>query len=224
MRHAGWIGIALLLLVGCSDDASDGAGGAGGGGTGGSGTTSTTSGAGGGGLPDGDCDTNADCNGGECLAMTPGGYRVCTSMPTEATSCTDPQLDECCTTADCAFGKCFHADLPCCGGACQPLHNTCFAAQCFGDADCTTGSICLPAGLGYARSCMVAACKVAADCTAEPGGVCAPVANACPGCGGGLYCVYPSDGCRSNADCPGGYCGVDGDTARCMSGSVNCPG
>src|ERR1700734_98293 len=53
-------------------------------------TTTTTSGTGGS-LPAGGC-SDTDCPAGsQCVPLTPGGYRVCTSFPPEATACMMPE-------------------------------------------------------------------------------------------------------------------------------------
>src|SRR5262249_31290702 len=102
--------------------------------------------------------------------------------------------------------------------------NECGADSCQSDADCVNG-VCVVAGaLTYkVRGCMYAACKVNADCTAEPGGECVPVADPCCGNPAGLFCVYPSNGCRSTADCSSGSCGTNGQRAECKAGFPICP-
>ena len=205
--------------------------GTGGTGTGGTGTGATGAGGGtggGGGSPsEGDCQTSADCGGTACVAVTPGGFKVCTDDVVQATSCTGSGFDECCDTAACnGAGICLTAPLfPYCGGP-QPLeYNVCATDQCQSDADCS-GNVCLPSPMmGYqVRTCFAAQCKLSSECTAEAGGVCAPVRDAC--CNGtvGLYCVYPSDGCRSGADCNNdAYCMLDFDRAHCEPGFAVCP-
>ena len=217
-----------LFVVGCGGD--DGSSNSGAGAAGGGGSPAGSGGNGGNGgngaTASGDCETSADCGGDPCVELTPGGYRVCQIDYPEASSCLDPSIDECCTTADCAFGSCYATPIvPFCGGAEQQPFNVCVADQCADDAACGAGSICAPAGTlaRKVRACAPASCKVNADCTAEPSGVCAPVVDPCCGYPAGLHCVYPG-GCRSNTDCPGGYCelGQDGAT-RCMTGAPICP-
>jgi Cys-rich repeat protein len=104
--------------------------------------------------------------------------------------------------------------------------NQCAIDQCGQDADCLNGQICGLAGtLGrQIRACLPAGCKVDADCTAAPGGICAPVKEPCCGTSAGLACVYPAAGCRQNADCGDGqYCQPDGTTAVCKAGAPICP-
>jgi hypothetical protein len=202
-------------------------GGAGGsaGGAGGSGGAPGGSGGSGGAIL-GDCASDADCPNGPCVEVTPGGFLVCVDPPAEATMCSGSGFDECCTTSDCAKGTCFPWPLtPYCGGP-QPIdHNVCGADQCSTDAECGAGMICSLAGTldTKVRLCVLAYCKTAADCTDEPGGYCAPVDGPCCGGSAGLFCVYPSDGCRNNGDCPGGYCSPDMDRASCQPGFPICP-
>ncbi|MCC6521863.1 MAG: hypothetical protein IT373_04315 [Polyangiaceae bacterium] len=204
----------------------------GGDGTGGTGTTSTstsstgTGGTGtGGSQSSGDCQSNADCPGTECLPVTPGGWKACTDVVVEATTCGMPMMDECCTTAECAAGLCLTTPVvPYCGGIQPAEYNVCAGDECQSDASCGFG-ICLPAPMlgRKVRACMYAQCRDDGDCAAEPGGRCAPVEEPCCGTVSGLYCVYPSDGCRTDADCPGGYCQPGNDRASCQVGSVICP-
>jgi hypothetical protein len=173
----------------------------------------------------GDCDTDRDCGGGRCVELSPGGYRVCSQPVAEATSCPGRGLDECCKTADCKTGACYEWPLsPYCGGAFPVPRNVCAEEGCTTLADCGGGAVCVPKGaLGYkVRACLPAKCLRDSDCTAAPGGACAPVRKPC--CAGtyGLYCIYPG-GCRSSADCPGGYCDLSGDTPKCHTGAPACP-
>jgi hypothetical protein len=219
---------------------SGGAGGAGGpGGAGGDGGGGK-GGGGGGGAPctlgvDGDCCTASDCPVGSCVPLTKDGFLVCAETPVPATTCTNGPPDGppmppegCCATKDCAIGQqCYLAPFP--GNGCagplmvdvnQCAHDTCQ------DASCSVAEICVPAGaLGYkVRTCLPAACHVSSECADEPGGICAPIVNDCCGAVIGLYCVYPSDGCRHHADClPGEHCDVSGKRAACMSGKPSCP-
>jgi len=115
---------------------------------------------------------------------------------------------------------------PFCGGVFMGSANVCAADQCQSDADCGSPSeICAPAGTMnlQARACVYAGCRTNADCSASPGGVCAPVPDACCQTVYGLYCVYPA-GCRDNSDCPSGhYCAPDGNSTSCQSGGPICP-
>ena len=173
----------------------------------------------------GDCDTDLDCGGGRCVELSPGGYRVCSQPVAEATSCPGRGPDECCKTTDCKTGACYEWPLsPYCGGAFPVPRNVCAEEGCTTLADCGGGAVCVPKGaLGYkVRACLPATCLRDSDCTASPGGTCAPVRKPC--CAGtyGLYCVYPG-GCRTSADCPGGYCDLVGDTPTCRTGPPLCP-
>ena len=168
------------------------------------------SGAGGGGgatSASGDCDTGADCPSGSCVAVTPGGFRVCFVPPVVATTCTSSQ-DQCCsaTTQPCQGSVACDVGplVPTCTASSTP-YNQCAMDQCAADADCASGQICAPAGtLGLGvRACVAAACKVDTDCTAYPGGICAPVQEPCCSATAGLYCEYPGyGGCRRSSDCP----------------------
>lgn len=203
-------------------------------------TTTTTIGAGGTGggtgtggsdaglpLPGGDCASDADCPGGHCVAVTPGGFRVCLIPPTPAAAC-GSQLDQCCPDQPCAGGEaCLPSPLvPLCVGIAMEPHNQCATDQCSDDKDCGAAQICAPAGtLGRRiRACLPAGCKTDSDCTAGVGGVCAPVQEPCCNNVAGLYCRYPGTGCRKNGDCPSTqYCDVSSGAAVCTTGSPLCP-
>lgn len=222
---------------GSGSSTSGGAGGAGGGMASSSSSASSASSAssgssggtgGGGGFGgSGDCHGDADCPGGVCVEVTPGGFRVCQTPPMKATVCSSP-LDQCCAAQPCAGSEpCYAGPLvPLCSGAAMESYNQCAADQCAQDADCAQGQFCAQAGtLGVLiRACLPAGCKVDADCAATPGGVCAPVADPCCGFTVGLSCVYPQGGCRSNADCaPTQFCDVEGSGAYCVNGVPLCP-
>ena len=242
-----------LVVAGCGSEVVTGTGGSGGSGGDGpsaatsTGTDATSTGSvgtssgseaststGSGGSP-GDCATNDDCPGGQCVEIVPGGFRVCVTLPPEATQC-DPShtQDQCCTSADCAAqggGRCYDSQsIPYCGGAFPAPQNVCFVDFCTEDSECfggTTGeTICAPTGVaGFpGRSCLMTFCRADSDCTAQPGGICAPVQEACCGLVAGLACVYP-DGCRSNADCATGGCVLDTvkGIGRCEPNGVPCP-
>ena len=245
--------LGTLLLFGCgsSVEPDDGSGGAGAsqssgssgntGGTSSNGTSSEATGTSvsgtGGGPPSGDCATDADCPNGKCIELAPGGYKVCASLPMEATMCssTEPTFpDECCTSADCRAGACYSTTvLPYCGGPAISEYNICVADQCQTDDDCIHDNpepwICIPAGAwGWpANACRTAYCHTNADCTARAGGVCAPIENTCCGIPYGLACVYPG-GCTKDEDCAPDFtqhCEIDAKTgtARCADGGLACP-
>jgi hypothetical protein len=208
---------------------STGAGGSSASSTSTGGASSASSGAGGvdAGPPGGDCQSDADCPGGHCVAITPGGFLVCQIPPQQATVCQSP-LDQCCATMPCPGGApCEVGPLvPLCAGTVPAPHNQCAVDQCATDADCLAGQICGLAGaLGRAiRACIPAACRVNADCTAQPGGECEPVNEPCCNTVAGLYCVYPGGGCRRTSDCPAmEYCQITGDAALCQGGTPVCP-
>jgi hypothetical protein len=104
----------------------------------------------------------------------------------------------------------------------------CAGDQCATGAECDDvgDGICAPVGtLGRkVRACAPASCLHDTVCNAEAGGICAPVQDACGNAPIGLFCVYPNGGCRSNADCPAGYCVVEAEGfAHCVDGSPVCP-
>jgi hypothetical protein len=227
--------VSCLAIVACGGNVAvgTGAGGTGATGTGATGTGATGTGAG---TPTGDCKTDADCSGGTCVAITPGGYLICLHLPPEATTCSAPQpvMDQCCTSADCTGGsKCFSSGtLGQCGGPAMAIENECLADHCTTDADCEGGGadtpmICAPAGaFGFpVRTCFTAYCKVSGDCTEKANGVCAPVDQQCCSIPAGLGCVYPG-GCATDSDCAAGdTCQLDFTTGNgvCGSGPVGCP-
>jgi hypothetical protein len=195
-------------------------------------TSSSSGGTGGGKMNSGDCKTDADCMSGQCIAVTPGGFRVCFVPPKMATTCTNAQ-DQCCPASKpCPSNEpCYLGPLvPACSGAVMIPHNQCAVDQCAKDVDCAAGQICAPAGtLGLEiRACVNAHCKYDTQCTLYPGGICAPVKDPCCAASDGLFCVYPANGgCRDNAACgQGQYCALDTvkGVASCHSGGPLCPG
>ena len=178
-------------------------------------------------VPTGDCDSSADCDGRPCVELFVGGWRVCEDPNREATSCTGSPLDECCDSSECAAGACFEVPLvPRCMGVIMMPRNVCAEDQCADSSECVgVLNTCFPARvLGRAiAACGIANCQTNADCTAEPGGYCAPVREPCCGVFRSLTCIYPGD-CRSTADCPSGsYCDVMGGRATCIPGAPLCP-
>ena len=166
----------------------------------------------------GECNSPADCGGLPCVRVPdePGGYWICTTRPLdEATSCTSPypEYDECCTSAECTGGRngaCFYTSTftPYCGGPMPLDHNMCVYDECMSDSECDSPSpgasaLCMPANTyGWPRSrCAWGTCKTASDCTAAPGGYCAPLEDyCCPSHIQGFFCIYPGN-CDSNGDC-----------------------
>ena len=107
-------------------------------------------------------------------------------------------------------------------------HSVCAADRCASDADCNNGGICVKPGLiGNAVAfCMRAYCHTDADCSAHPGGICAPIKLPCCNGYAGMFCVYPTEkGCRTSSDCNNGYCAPDHKTgtAVCKPGTPICP-
>ncbi|MEJ7732627.1 MAG: hypothetical protein WKG00_25915 [Polyangiaceae bacterium] len=162
----------------------------------------------------GDCDGDADCPGQACVEVTPGGFRTCTTTPTPSANCAKACPPD---------SECFE-EFGYCGGIVGPMAQ-CYADECQLDSDCGGSAICADAGVldRPVNLCMPTGCKVDTDCKAEPGGVCAPVDSPCCGIIEGLYCVYPSTGCRHDSDCPAGYCANDGTKSMCMPGKAPCP-
>jgi hypothetical protein len=249
--------VCSLFLVGACGGSSDsgsasggGAGGGGGttgggggtggatGGTGGAtgGTAGATGGTAGSAENSGECTTDGDCNGGTCVELSPGGYRVCQQPVTEATQCISSGADECCDSSECSAGKCYAFPLtPYCGGA-QPVpHNVCGSDQCTSGSACvTSGSgVCVPAGVWsyQVAACMTVACFKDSECQAEAGGKCLPLADSCCSAVSGLYCAYPSNSCKGDGGCGSNeHCGAGADsshggeiTAHCLSGIATCP-
>lgn len=177
-------------------------------------------------LPTGDCDGPEDCESGECVELTPGGWRVCTQARIEVDMCSGEGagVDECgCDDAPICEGgvACLRGPLtPSCGGIAPVSTNMCAIDACTADADCGEGSICSPERvLGrQVRTCMGAPCRTNANCTDSPGGICAPIADPC--CGAAfLGCVY-AGGCRTGADCDDGRHCMGG---VCSDGDILCP-
>ncbi len=236
MRLLGFFeGIVLAgSLAACGGNVVVDHGGAGGVGVGGS-TPSSNSASGAGGTcskSPGDCATAADCPGGSCGELTPGGYKVCLTIPPPASGCST-SMDQCCTSADCPNGApCYSTDVItiCKGGPAMPIFNECVADSCASDTDCAGGTgpqICAPAGaFGYPlHACFPAACHTDADCTAAPCGACVTVSSSCCALPAGLACVYPG-GCRKDADCgTGNSCLIDpaSGASHCVTGSQPCP-
>lgn len=241
--------LPLSLIVGCEGEVNEATGGSGGagasGGSGGSGAAGGGTGAAGGGTGaagggtgaagggtgggpnSGDCDTDADCPGSTCVEITPGGFRVCKSSYLPVDGCSQPDLDECCNSTECPSGEaCLAAPLtPYCGGPAPLEYNVCGKDQCSSAADCPNG-ICAPTGtLGNkVRACYSGSCLVDSDCSAAPGGICAPVVDPCCNQPVGLFCVYPG-GCRTASDCDQGeYCQIQPNgSTECVVGDVACP-
>lgn len=176
----------------------------------------------------GDCDSSADCPpNGQCVELTPGGFRVCQYPVPEATSCTDPMNDECCGSAECSAGsKCYPGPLvPSCGGPQIIPHNQCGSDFC-SPGSCPSG-VCAPSGTvnNAVATCIAAGCLLDADCKAHAGGICATWVEPCCNGTAGLACIYPGLNCRTSADCnDGSFCGLDATgSPTCMPGFPACP-
>jgi hypothetical protein len=144
-------------------------------------------------------------------------------------------LDECCNNGVEELGcdgddLCVRTPLVVqCGAPEEPPHNVCIEGDegCNSNAECANQGapgFCLPPGTfgNIARACVRLSCAVDSECTAQAGGRCVPVEEPCCGAIRGLFCTYEGSGCRSNADCPGGWCDVNGGVAACVSGSPPC--
>ncbi len=167
----------------------------------------------------GDCDTDMDCTTGKCEALYPGGFRTCVTPVTQETTCSPA-----CT----AGYSCVQTPLgPSCGLVTRPTIE-CAKEACTTAADCTgNNAICVPGGAldRKVSTCLTGGCRLDADCKDEKGGKCEPVTTNCCSGPSGLYCVYPTTGCRSNADCASGTCQiVDSKNGECVTGSSICAG
>jgi hypothetical protein len=206
--------------------------------TGGADAGATTGGGGGGGtsgtsafVPDQSCVTDTDCALDDaCLHYTANGPAECVARRVPVTEC-DPanSRDKCCSSAECESGSCFNTIVPAgpvCGLGGFDSFNQCLSDGCRTDADCNANEACLPNGFGDLRGCMVASCRTDADCTVDSGGACIPFGDrCCVNIGPSrvyrpkqLTCVYSSDGCKEDADCPPmQYCVVEGGRAHCSA-------
>lgn len=182
----------------------------------------------------GECTSSADCDGRECIRVPdePGGYRVCADPPgEEASECTNPDIDECCTSEDCVDGEdggCFYSEDRHCWGPVMMPHNQCFYTQCDDDGDCEGEGemMCIEAGVFnlLRNTCAYASCKTAADCSERPGGYCKPFMDyCCPIQISGFYCVDPAV-CETDDDCDGyRACVPNYDTGWGRCEMVACP-
>lgn len=182
-------------------------------------------------VPDQGCGTDADCPLGEvCLRYAPNGPSECVARREPVSSCAPPNArDQCCSSADCNGGTCFTTVVAAgavCGLGGYDVYNQCLDSACTSDADCNADEACLPSGFGELRACLRANCRTDADCTAAAGGACIAFGDRCCENVGPLRvyrpkqltCVYASDGCKEDADCPSmQYCVVQGGRARCSS-------
>jgi len=189
------------------------------------GTTSARTTGAGGSLPSAaDCAVDGDCPGGRCVALTPGGARVCRFTPQPVTSCGPGEMG-CCDSAACPAGERCFPPVGYCGGLVGPM-NRCLRDGCVTDEDCAADAgICALAGdLGlFVNTCVAAAhCQRDADCSAGPGGVCRPLEDPCCHQVFALWCWYPG-GCTASADCDGGACGDPATGAATCVPRPTCP-
>lgn len=176
-------------------------------------------------VPNRGCRSDADCPSGvACAKYTPNGPGGCEYKPMPATSCMSPGgRDECCSSDECPGGGCFSQVVGAgiaCGNGGFDTYNQCVSDSCRTDADCSSNAVCT--GPSPFRQCLPVACRSDADCTATPGGACVAISGGC--CGPyaprawQLACVYPSDGCQKNEDCPmGQVCVVNAGRAQCAA-------
>jgi hypothetical protein len=181
-------------------------------------------------LNSGDCKDDLDCDGGSCVELSAGGYRVCTNGPLEVQGCAGEGslADECCTSGDCEAGLCVRLPGPTyCGGPFIEEHNACASDECQNADDCShhDNGVCFPAGAyGYpVATCAAGACQTDDDCSDEKGGLCLLVQSPCCATRS-LACVYPG-GCRSLADCPdsSNSCQIEDGRAVCSDALPVCP-
>jgi hypothetical protein len=171
----------------------------------------------------GECQADADCPGGTCVELTPGGYRVCRVTPQPITSCAPGEMG-CCNSNACPQGQRCFPPVGYCGGLVGPM-NRCLGDGCQADGDCDAG-VCAPAGdIGlFVNTCVATTgCRQNQDCVTKPGGVCRPIEDACCNDVFALFCWYPGD-CTRKADCGGNACG-DPTTGRatCATTKPMCP-
>jgi hypothetical protein len=195
-------------------------------------TTTSTSTMSSSGVLHGDCTSDADCAGGSCVALTPGGWAVCSHSYPQVTGCSTLPDDQCCKASDCmgTNAGCYESASGC-GGPPPNPGNVCESDECTDDADCASlgPSICTPPGVfgSPVRTCMRSLCHTDEDCNPGGAGVCQPVVGPCCPVPLGLACVYPGN-CSKTSDCSTNGsegCTIDaseGDT-MCSSGVV-CPG
>jgi hypothetical protein len=206
--------------------------------TGGAGSAEPAAGAAGAGtagtrsfVPEQGCESDADCGPDRvCLRYTANGPAECVARHSPVTTCDPPNdRNQCCSSTDCGKGACFTTVVAAgivCGLGGFDSYNQCLSDACVSDADCAPGQACLPTEFGSVKACLSAGCRTDADCTEASGGACIAFGDRC--CTTPmrprkyrpkqLTCVYPSDGCKEDSDCPASqYCVVESGRAHCSS-------
>jgi hypothetical protein len=151
-----------------------------------------------------------------CGVPPPGGGAAGGSAQGQA-----PPPQPCTQNSDCTSGpngRCFSARI-------GPV---CMYDECFADADCAAGGVCLCSGPGGAGNrCSSPGCQVDADC---PGSWCSPTLGSCGNYGGiqNYSCHSAQDECVDDTDCTGGgagsYCMYDPQVTHWICSSTQCVG
>ena len=163
------------------------------------------------------CGSDEDCPSGKaCVEVIAGGFSVCEQDPKYEAPFGCEVTDDCCDDLACPGGRCVRSmDVDYCTDYVVEPRNRC-VDDCTGHDECEPingePSFCLPPNLygALGRSCVSAFCWSDADCTAEPGGVCAVIESGCFGkCSPTIGCVYPGPSACVTWD----HCG---DDERCV--------
>lgn len=213
-------------------DVAAGGSGGGTGGTGGAGGTGGGSGGTGGarldaapdlatgetGAPAEECRKDSDCPPIQCLVppcdpvicvLGDRGFHRCQVQTRPALeACPEPNSPPGCCRNDSGCtnqpnGHCIPFSFEYCGGPAPLPGNTCRFDECTSDAACTARPNGFCTG-GWPRTCQYGPCRTSADCNRMPGGTCVLAtvnAGYCPR--PAVFCRYPNDPCRTDADCRG---------------------
>jgi hypothetical protein len=101
---------------------------------------------------------------------------------------------DCNSNSDCTQGQDGRCEGTIPFASCQ-----CSYDECFSDGDCPSGEACTCSGTYSGNACVLAGCRVDADCGV--GGYCSPIPTSC-GVGIAAYqCHTPRDKCVDDADC-----------------------
>ena len=150
-----------------------------------------------GGLPDGACQSDADCDDQQFESCFSGDDVNCGPCQSDAMECLQDR--------DCGEGLCELVPIDC--GCDGPVSHVC-APKCTGDADCQDGKVCeLDSGRCEPVSCTA-------------GFVCPEHFDCVPDAGGDDCVRHP---CESDAECPQGVCvegGCFADYGVCMPPGV----